>query len=193
MGQKTNTHPVKQSGMDPSQITVETVFNNPTLMLALTIAIVLVHHYVKQMPYSEFVLLTQIKHRVFAILAPFAATRGLEITRTKGYRDDEDEYVATTDYTPRELAQLFKANGIVQHIISRSKRRETPNGRQWTHSHWVYQHDNGKQTEIWLFVNPDGTTDIQAHYEESVFDPDGHLETPWTPGDPKGVLDPILP
>lgn len=173
-------------------LNLETLLSNPLFLFVLAVAILLTYQYVRQMPYSEFVLLTQLKHRVFLLLDPFARKRGLRLVTNKGYRED-DEFLTTIDFTPRVLAKRFKEEGIDQHIISGSKRRETPEGRQWSHSHYTYQHADGMQTEIWLYTNPDGSTDIYSHYEESVFDPDGHLETPYTPGDPKGVLDDILP
>ena len=172
---------------------IDTLLNNPYIVTGIALAVIVIYHYVKQMPYSEFVFVTQVKHRLFLLLQPLAKQRGLRLVTTKGYRENEDEFITTVDKSPKELAKQFKANNIDQHLIAGSKRRKMPNGSfQWAHTHWTYQHDNGKQTEFWLFTNPDGTVDIQGHHEDSVFDPDGHLETPYTPGDPKGVLDPIL-
>jgi hypothetical protein len=44
------------------------------------------------------------------------------------------------------------------------------------------------QTEAFLFANDDGTTDVYAHHEVSVTDPDGHLEARQRNGDPRGVV-----
>ena len=172
--------------------TVDQLLAEPLFVLALAFVIILAYHYVKRMPYSEFVFLTAVKNRVFLLLDPLARQRGLRLVTTKEYRDD-DEYVATLSYSSRVIAKRLFQVGFDQHLIAGSKRRTTPNGTQWAHSHYAYQHSDGTQTEVWLFSNGDGSTDIYAHNEESVFDPDGHLQTPYTPGDPRGVLDGIVP
>ena len=170
---------------------IDQLMNEPAVVVGLAIVILVAYHYIARMPYSEFVLATQLKHRLALLATPFAESKGLKIVKTKGYRDD-DEYVATVSQSPKELARAFKNIGIDQHLINGSKCRNTPDGKQWSHTQWAYQHDDGKQTEVWLYINDDGSTDIYAHHEDSVFDPDGHLSTPFTPGDPKGVLDSIL-
>jgi len=192
-------------------LTVDALLSEPLFVLAISGLVVLAYHYVKGMPYAEFVFWTQVKHRIALLLettnlAELAESFGLDVpglrklsrfiasvrlVTTKQYRED-DEYLVTLDRTPRELARAFGRLGIDQHMIAGSKRRETPDGMQWSHSQWAYQHDDGKQTEMWLYTNEDGTTDVYAHHEDSVFDADGHLSVPYTPGDPKGVLDPIL-
>ena len=170
---------------------VDQLLAEPEVVLGLAAVIIVVYHYVAAMPYSEFVFATQLKHRLALLLQPFAAQRGLRIVKTKQYRED-DEYIATVKLTPRQLARKFKALDIDQHLINGSKRRETPNGKQWSHTQWAYQHDDGKQTEFWLYTNPDGTVDVYGHKEESVFDPDGHLSTPFVPGDPDGLLKEVI-
>lgn len=171
---------------------IDQLLAEPVFVLALAFIIIVAYHYVKRMPYSEFVFLTQVKNRVFLLLDPLARQRGLRLVTTKQYRND-DEFLRTTSFSPRVLAKRFKQAGLDQHIIAGSKRRKTPDGKQWAHSHYAYQHDDGTQTEVWIYPNSDNSTDIYAHNEESVFDPDGHLETPFTPGDPRGVLDNIPP
>lgn len=171
--------------------TVDTLLGDPAFVLALSIVILVGYHYIARMPYSEFVLATQLKHRLAAITGPYAQSRGLRIVTTKQYRED-DEYVATVGKSPRQLATAFKSAGINQHLIAGSKRRETPDGLQWSHTQWTYQHDDGRQTEVWVYPNGNGSTDIYAHREASVFDPDDHLSTPFDPGDPAGVLDGIV-
>lgn len=171
--------------------TVDQLLANPAFVLGLTLVIVLAYHYVAQIPYREFVVLTQVKHRLFAALAPIAAQRGLRLVTTKQYRED-DEYLVTLDRPVRAVALAIRDAGFDQHLIAGSIRRETPEGRQWAHTHWAAQHRDGTQTEAWVFPNHDGTTDVYAHREESVFDPDGHLSEPYTPGDPAGALDPVL-
>jgi hypothetical protein len=172
---------------------IDTLLQNPYIVTGIALVVIVAYHYIKQMPYSEFVFVTQAKHRLFLLLQPLAQQRGLRLVKTKGYRENEDEYIVTVDKSPKELAKQFKEHNINQHLIAGSKRRKMPNGSfQWAHTHWAYQHDTGKQSEFWLYTNPDGTTDIQGHHEDSVFDPDGHLTTPYTPGDPKGVLNPVL-
>lgn len=191
--------------------TVDGLLGNPLLLLGVTVLIVLAYHYIRGMPYAEFVFWTQVKHRVALLLettnlANVAESVGLSIpglrklsafiasirlVTTKQYRND-DEYLLTIEKGPKDLARGFKRIGIAQHMIAGSKRRETPEGKQWAHSQWVYQHADGTQTEIWLYRNGDGTVDIYAHHEESIFNPPGHLNTPFTPGDPAGALDPVL-
>lgn len=105
----------------------------------------------------------------------------------KGDRDD-GEYVATWEMDRRELYDAVTADGWSPHVICSLKARTFAAEVQYSDIHAVYQHDDGMQTEIYTFTNPDGTHDVYAHHETSVVDPQGHLTGEQTDGDPRDVV-----
>lgn len=172
--------------MNPSDITLDTPLAEPAFILGLTAAIVVLYFYTSALSYPEFVALTRVKHYVSLIIAPIASKRGLEIVATKPYRGKE--FVTTVDATPREVSQKLEAYGFDKHLIAGSKRRQTKDGKQWAHTQWAYQHKDTQQTEVFIFPNGDNTTDIYAHVETSVYDPEGHLEDYQELGDTRGAF-----
>lgn len=108
------------------------------------------------------------------------------VNRKRGRTDDE--YLRTVDADVRATVGRLRAGGGSLHLISSLKRRPADHGDPLTAAHVVWTHDDGSQTEAYLFANDDGTTDAYAHHETSVADPDGHLTDPQHDGDPRGVV-----
>jgi hypothetical protein len=55
-------------------------------------------------------------------------------------------------------------------------------------AHLVWTHDDGTQSEAYLFRGADGGIDIYSHGEPSVTTPKEHLEGEQIDGDPRGVV-----
>lgn len=105
-------------------------------------------------------------------------------------RSDDAEYLETWACRPGEaFARLSKA-GFEPNLASSLKRRPGPlNGApELSVLSMVYYHDDGTQTEAYLFDNADGTLDVYGHNETSVTDPRGHLSDPQADGDPRNVV-----
>lgn len=98
------------------------------------------------------------------------------------------EYLRTVETDVRATVGRLRAGVGSLHLISSIKRRPADHGDPLTAAHVVWTHDDGSQTEAYLFRNDDGTTDAYAHHETSVADPDGHLTDPQHDGDPRGVV-----
>lgn len=156
-------------------INLYTVLNDPLLVALLTITIVAIHHYVKQMPYREFIFIHRVKCYLFSALDKFARSRKLVIIYEVEVGKDSEQYIETVDASPREVASKIRQNGFSAHIISSIKYRILSGFMQFSHSHWSYQHGDGRQTEIWFFENADGTTDVYGHVETSIYTPVKHL------------------
>lgn len=113
----------------------------------------------------------------------------------KGYREDDAEYLRTDPRTVKQVFDRLVAAGGSPHLISSVKRREWPDGAiQYSEAHVVWSHDDGTQTEAYLFGPVDDSgigepaTDVYVHHEISVTDPDGHLSRGQSDGDPRGVV-----
>jgi len=140
-----------------------------------------------QLTYPEYRLLHAAKRATFPTLQRVTPS-GLSFVNAKGYHDDA-EYLATTDGSVRGVARRLQAGGGSLHLINSIKRRPTPAGEQYSAAHVVWTHDDGQQTEAYLFsaVETPGV-DVYAHTEASVTDPDAHLDGPQPDGDPRGVV-----
>jgi len=104
----------------------------------------------------------------------------------KGGRDD-GEFIATVGQSVRETVKTLQAGGGSLHVISSLKCRPPTHGDPLTAAHLVWT-DGEMQTEAYLFQNDGGTTDVYAHHEVSVTDPEGHLNAEQVNGDPRGVV-----
>jgi hypothetical protein len=101
---------------------------------------------------------------------------------------DSPEFITTVDGSIKATARLLKDGGASWHLVSSIKRRPAEHGDPLTRAHLVWLHESGDQTEAFLFKNDDGTTDVYAHHEASVLNPEAHLTEPQTDGDPQGVV-----
>lgn len=100
---------------------------------------------------------------------------------------DDAEFLTTRAASPKAVVGHLRSAGGSLHLINSVKRRPDGLGDPLSVAHVVWTHDEA-QTEAFLFHNADGTTDVYAHHETSVTDPDGHLTDPQHDGDPRGVV-----
>ena len=133
-------------------------------------------------------------HGVRRALFPWLDAR-LSIVRFVNHKPagrESPEFITTVDAGVRETMDILTdGNGSV-HLLSSIKRRPETHGDPLTRGHAVWMHDDGTQTEAFVFANTDGTTDVYAHHEPAVTDPEGHLSEPQTDGDPHGVVEAAL-
>jgi len=159
------------------------ILSDPLLLAALTVAVIVGAHYQATLTYREYRFAHITKCYVFAALDSRARSKyNRPLVRTKDYREDHLDFVETTDGNARAVASTLWAS-FDPHLIATAKRRHTPDGLQWAHSQWVYYHDDGTQTEVYLFDNGDGTTDVYAQLEGSIKDPEAHLTDDQRHGD----------
>jgi len=159
------------------------VLGNPILSTALLVAVLAIVAYQRTLSYREYATIHTVKTLVFRVLDPIATRRGRPLINDKGGREDA-EYLTEWDGTPRDVLTTLSAEGWDYHLVSTDKRR--PDGTLDS-GHAVTYHDDGRQTEVYVFDNGD-STDVYAHVETSTTDPDGHLSDPQKDGDPRGVV-----
>lgn len=165
----------------------DAIASDPRLYAGLVVVLALLvvaQHFLDWHTYSQI-------HRAKALVFPLAQryTRVLLVSR-KGFRDDDAEYLTTIDDSVRGVWRTLVDAGASPHTISSVKRRPLPEGgTQLSSAHAVWIHNDGSQTEAFLFRAPDGDgTDVYAHVETAVTDPDGHLNDEQFDGDGRGVV-----
>jgi len=160
----------------------ELVLSEPLLLGALTVLVIVGAHYQRGLTYREFRYAHVAKCYLFAALDDWARKRGRPLVRTKGDAD----YVETVDENARALASTLWGP-FDPHLIATAKRRRAGAGYQWTHSQFVYYHGDGTQTEVYLFANDDGTSDVYAQVEGAITDPEAHLTEDQRHGDARAA------
>lgn len=165
----------------------EIVLSDPVLLIGLTLLLIIGVHYQRGLTYREFRMLHMLKCYVFAALDSRARELGRPLVWTKEYREDSPDFLETIEVSPKNVALELRKYGCSPHLLATAKCRKTSTGVQWAHSQWVYFHDDGLQTEIYLFSSED-STDVYAHLEGSVTDPKAHLDNKQIHGDPRGVF-----
>lgn len=169
----------------------EFVFENPEVLAALTAAIIAVVRYQASMSWREYRMIHRLKTALFPLLDRYT-TISVSFVNSKAGRESDDEFVGTYDGGLRGCARALLDDGFVYHLVNSVKSRPRPSGgSQYSQAHLVKIHDDGKQTEVYLFHGLDGQgVDVYAHVETAVTDPDGHiLETEQVDGDARGTLD----
>lgn len=97
---------------------------------------------------------------------------GHTFTKEKG----PDDYVTTVNATPDAVERVLYSHYQRNLLSSRKYRTHHDGGKQWAVGSWVYDPPRTDfQHHVYLFETANGRTDIYAHREESVRDPDGHL------------------
>lgn len=164
----------------------EPIASDPRLYAALVavLAVLLVaQRFLKWRTYSRL-------HRLKALVFPIAQryVRVLLVS-SKGYRDDP-EYVATVPDSTRGVWRTLVEAGGSPHLLSSIKRRPLPDGgTQLSSAHVVWVHNDGSQTEAYVFPAADGDgVDVYAHEEKAIVYPQEHLEGEQTDGDVRGVV-----
>jgi hypothetical protein len=177
----------------------------PTAWIAVSLVMYAVLRWQRAFTYYEYTAIHRVKRRVLPLIDRLSRPiiRGVRrqspalgsaaryilphLIHEKGDRSD-DEYMATWELSRRELYRAITGEGWSPHVLSSLKARSYAAEIQYSDIHAVYQHDDGTQTEMYTFTNPDGTHDIYAHHETSVVDPQGHLTDPQRDGDPRDVI-----
>lgn len=158
---------------------LEIVFSNPALTVTLTVLVLGAVNWQRGLTYRELRLAHIVKCRVFSILDPWARKRGRPLVNEANDADYERTIDANARTVSKAIMDVFDP-----HLVATAKRRTSG----WTHSQWVQIHGDGLQTEVYLFRNPDGTTDVYVQVETAVTDPEGHLEDEQTHGDARGAF-----
>lgn len=164
----------------------ERIFANRILSSMLNKSVDSIVRYQRHLSYSQYRTHHRAKYATFRRLDPMGRRLGRPLIREKGYRD-HPEFVGTVELSP-ELTARSLSSRLSYHLLSTAKRRRTPWGLQYSHAHLVRFHDDGMQTEVYLFDLPNGDADVYAHLETSVTDPENHHEGKQTPGDPRDVI-----
>lgn len=165
-----------------------TVFDNPALLLALTVVIILAVHYQRGLTWTEYRTIHRLKTLVFPILDRRVSIR---LVSAKNSPDKDREFVRSVARPASATARAIRSVGLSYHLINSIKVRPVDGGSQYSTAHFIQLHDDGTQTEVYLFEREGGqATDVYAHHETAVTDPDDHIEqTEQVDGDPRGVLD----
>jgi hypothetical protein len=163
----------------------------PQLVLGSTVLLILlriiIHWLVAEqarLTYPEYQTIHTVKTLLFRIADPWASRRGRPLINDKDGREDA-EYLTAWDGSPRDVLTTLHAEGWDYHLISTDKRR--PDGTL-DGGHAVLYHDDGRQTEVYVFDAGHGMTHVYVHVETATTDPDGHLSDPQADGDPRGVV-----
>lgn len=163
-------------------LSVQLLTEHPALLALVAIVVRILRAYQKSLTWPEYKVAHKFKR---AVLPPLDGR--FFLVSDKGGRDDE-EYLKTVDAHYKEVVSSLRGAGGSLHLINSLKRRPDTHGDPLSVAHLVWTHADGKQTEIYLFANEDGTTDVYAHVETGVTDPLGHLTDTQYDGDVRGVL-----
>lgn len=164
---------------------VETLTNAPELVAALAVVFRLVLAYQRSLSWPEYRVVHRLLRGVLPLVDRYLWSRAIH---AKGDRDDDDEYLCTLNRSIPEAVRTLRRGGASLHLLASVKRRPAGRGPRLSVAHCVWTHDDGQQTEAYLFRNHDGTVDVYAHHEASVTQPVEHLEGKQHDGDPRGVV-----
>lgn len=160
-------------------------FDDPVVMAALVLALAAAVHYQRGLTWTEYREYHRFKRRFF----PLADRVWPRFVHDKG-RTDDAEYVCTVDQSVKSVFKQLVAEGGSPHLVSSLKRRPTANAAavEYSAAHVVWHHDDGRQTEAYLFRVSDRRTDVYAHTEPGVLRPRQHLRGEQIDGDRRGVV-----
>lgn len=164
------------------------VMDRPELVGALAVVIMAIVAYQRTLSYHEYRFAHTLKSALFAVADEWATSKGRPLLRGKLPPEQSEEFVTHVPDSPKSAFQALRAAGFSPHLVATTKVRQTDSGREFSHSQLVYIHDDGRQTETYLFEGPQGGTDVYAHVETAATDPVGHLTDAQEPGDPRGVV-----
>jgi len=169
---------------------VDTILQTPELLAGLTLAVIVVWYVWRQPTLLEARFWQRQKAWVFTALHPVATRLGRPLVHPKGGRD-HPEFIAGVHNHPESVARDLVQYGFRPHFVASLKTRPGENERQpaWLQLRYKEVVD-GKpmQTEVYLFRNVGGSTDVYGHYETAVSDPVGHLNDPQRDGDARGHI-----
>ena len=156
---------------------------DPAVLGVVAAVIIILAHLQRGLSWREY----QTIHTGRLLLFPILQRRlSWKLFESRKHGRDDDEYVTTVDLSPRAAFKQLVNAGASPHLLSSVKYRENDAGREYAVAHVIFG-ATGTQTEVWLFEGDDGT-DVYAHKETHVTDPEGHVNDPYEPGDPDGHL-----
>lgn len=162
---------------------------DPVPMAILTLLIAAIVHYQRGLTWTEYREIHRLKRQAFPLLDRYWD----RFVHRKGGRGDA-EFLRTCDQSVPAVFKQLVAEGGSPHVVASLKRRPTRGMEPYepfvhlSAAHVVWSHDDGTQSEAYLFDNNDGSTDVYSHHETGVTDAEGHLSDPQTDGDPRGVV-----
>jgi len=171
----------------------DTILSNPSPLAILAGVVRATLAWQRGLTWPEY----RLAHGLKRLLAPRLDHRlpGVSLVNDKG-RHDDAEYLTTTAAPLGVVVRACRAAGASLHLVNSLKRRPAANGQrdEFSVAHLVWTHDDGRQTEAFLFPAAKGRgVDVYAHAEASVADPAEHLrETQQVDGDPRGVVRSVL-
>ena len=162
------------------------VFSDPRAYAALVLVIAAVVQYQRTLGWREYRQYHKLKVRYAPLVSRLT---GAFVVSRKGGRSD-GEYLTTINERPQRVFQRLLDGGGSPLLVNSVKVREHPDSGtdHYSVAHVVFTHDDGMQTEAYLFDNGDGTTDVYAHFEAGVLSPEEHLEGEQRDGDVRGVV-----
>jgi hypothetical protein len=168
-----------------ASLAVELLAEYPALLAVVALVTRFALAWQTQLTYAEYRIIHRFKRGVFPIVDRVAGGAILWVSE-KGDREDA-EYITTVKAPYREVVNDLRKSGGSLHLLNSLKRRPEGNGDTLTIAHVVWTHDDGAQTEAYLFDNY-GSTDVYAHVEPSPQAPLEHLAGKQLNGDTRGVV-----
>lgn len=172
--------------MAPLQTVSGLLDSYPVLVIAIGLLMRAGLAWQRELSWYEFRTLHGLKRMVFPVLDRLEPMGfGLFVTEKRGRNDPE--FIVTNEGGIRETVSLLRNGGGSLHLLSSIKRRPVRHGDPFSRAHVVFT-EGQLQTEAFVFLNDDGTTDVYVHKEASVTDPEAHLEGAFEDGDPSGKV-----
>lgn len=172
--------------MIASTVAVELLRESPELLAVVAVAARLARAWQTSLSWPEYRIFHRIKRVLFPRIHRLAPGRILLVSE-KGGRNDA-EFIQTVDASVRVVVGILRDAGGSLHLLNSLKRRPDEHGDPLTAAHVLWTHDDGTQTEAYLFKNADESTDLYAHHETSIDDPLGHLTDEQRDGDTRNTL-----
>jgi len=166
----------------------------PIAIILVAIAVRAAVAWQRELTWTEYVFAHGAKGVLFPVVQRLSDRSDrlptLPLVSSKGGHED-GEYLGTSQKGTKAVVSALRAEGHELHLVSSLKRRDAvyyDGGYEYSIAHTRYVHDDGMQTECYLFAAPDGI-DVYAHLEPGVEDPENHLDiAQQVDGDPRGVV-----
>jgi len=157
------------------------IASNPALAILAALVLRSILAWQKELSWYEYRTLHGLKWTL-AKRYPSDTIGPISLVNRKG-GDEDAEYLGYSEATPREVVRELRANGFTLHLLASLKVAEgTPSYAQLS-----YQHDDGTQTECYLFRSGDGTS-VYSHHERSAASIEHLTDTDQQDADPRGVV-----
>ena len=163
---------------------VPAVLDNPAAIALVTVIVLALLAYQRTLSWREYRRLHGLKR---LLLPTIDRQTNLFVVSSKGTPEADDEYLRTVKMDVADTFRQLVAGGGAPHLVNSLKRRPESVETRYSAAHVVWTHDDGSQTEAYLFPSEDGTQ-VYAHHEPGVVTVDEHLEGYQTDGDPRGVV-----